>query len=160
MSSRILEWIADSALADWVVSSPYTWPALESIHFVSLCVLFGSLLVIDLRLIGFYRERCAAMVGVLIRLSVAAFAVNLVTGVLFFFGNTYKYVGNAAFNLKLLLIVIAGLNALYYKVRLSHLIDAGEVSRASIAVGSLSLMLWAGVIVCGRMITFYAPLSF
>lgn len=157
MSRDLFAWIPDTSLAAWVVSSPYIWPTLECIHFVSLCVLFGSLLIIDLRLIGFYREPCAPMIEMLIRLALAAFAVNLATGLLFFFGNTFKYVGNAAFELKLLLIMAAGINALFYKVRLSRLVHTDEVSLSSAGVGYLSLLLWAGVIICGRMITFYAP---
>jgi len=157
VTDDIFAWISDTALAGWVISSPYIWPTLESIHFVSLCVLMGSILVIDLRLIGVFRERCAATVAMLARLSLAAFAVNLATGILFFFGNTYKYVGNSAFELKLVLILLAGANAVFYKVRLGHIVDTEEVSWSSIGVGSLSLLLWSGVIVCGRMITFYAP---
>ncbi len=51
MNLTIFAWIADTPLAAWVVSSRYIWPTLECIHFVSLCVLIGSLLIIDLRLI-------------------------------------------------------------------------------------------------------------
>lgn len=155
--SPVFRWISETALADWVVASPYLWPALESIHFVSLCVLFGSLLIIDLRLVGFYRQRCTAIVERLVGVSLIAFSVNLATGVLFFFGNTFKYVGNAAFELKLILIFIAGLNAIFYKLRLSYITDTNDVTAGSRIVGYLSLLLWAGVIVCGRMITFYAP---
>ena len=96
MDLTIFAWIANTPLAAWVVSSTYIWPTLECIHFVSLCVLFGSLLVIDLRLIGFYRDRCAALVQSLIRLSLLAFSVNFLTGVLFFAGNTPKYTNNLA----------------------------------------------------------------
>ena len=85
-----------------------------------------------------------------------AFAMNLITGLLFFAGNTYKYIDNSAFELKLILILIAGLNALFYRWRLSYIVDTEEVTRTSICVGYLSLFLWAGVIICGRMITFYA----
>jgi hypothetical protein len=156
MSAALFRWISDSALADWVVDSPYTWPALESIHFVSLCVLFGGVMMIDLRLIGFFRAPCAGMVAFLVRLSLCAFAVNLATGVLFFFGNTYKYVDNPAFELKLLLILAAGGNALFFKLRLGHIVEGKAVTTSSIAVGYLSLLFWSGVIICGRMITFYA----
>jgi len=156
MNLTIFAWIADTPVAAWVISSAYIWPTLECIHFVSLCVLIGSLLIIDLRLIGFYRERCAPMVQFLIRLSLMAFTVNFSTGALFFSGNTFKYINNLAFELKLILIMVAGINALFYKVRLSHLVDTEEVSRSSISVGYLSLLLWTGVIICGRMITFYA----
>lgn len=157
MNADSFAWIPETAVADWVVSSPYIWPALESIHFVSLCVLMGSLLVIDLRLIGLYRDRCASLVPRLTGLALAAFLVNLATGLLFFAGNTYKYVGNPAFNLKLGLIAVAGLNALFFRFRLRGLLDTGDVTGSSVVVGSLSLLLWSGVIVCGRMITFYAP---
>ncbi len=156
MNLTIFAWIADTPVAAWVISSAYIWPTLECIHFVSLCVLIGSVLIIDLRLIGFYRERCAPMVQFLIRLSLMAFTVNFATGALFFAGNTFKYINNLAFELKLILIMVAGINALFYKVRLSHLVDTEEVTRSSISVGYLSLLLWTGVIICGRMITFYA----
>ncbi|HMB72877.1 MAG TPA: hypothetical protein VKQ06_04850 [Gammaproteobacteria bacterium] len=157
MSSELYAWIADSRLSDWVNSAAYIWPTLESIHFVSLCVLFGSLLIIDLRLIGFFRDACAATVGHLSGLAIAAFSVNLVTGLLFFAGNTSKYVGNPAFEIKLILITAAGVNALFYRLFLRRLAATQDVSTSSVCVGAVSLGLWAGVIVCGRMITFYAP---
>lgn len=156
MNQNALVWIANTPVSAWVNSSEVVWPTLESIHFVSLCVLIGSVLVIDLRLIGFYRDRCASTVRFLIRLSLMAFAVNLVTGLLFISGNTFKYVNNPAFELKIALIMVAGINALYYKMRLSQIADSEEVSASSIGVGFLSLILWTGVIICGRMITFYA----
>lgn len=156
MNLSIFSWVSDTPIASWVISSVYIWPTLECIHFASLCVFIGSLLIIDLRLIGFFRQRCASMVEFLVRLSLLAFAVNFATGLLFFAGNTPKYINNPAFDLKLILILIAGLNALFYKVRLSHLVDTQEVTWSTIGVGYLSLFLWTGVIICGRMITFYA----
>ena len=152
----VLLWISESPLARWVTSSPFIWPALESIHFASLCVLMGALLIVDLRLVGFFRTPCSRMSTFMIRLAIIAFAVNALTGALFFAGNTFKYVGNAAFELKLVLIAVAGLNALAYRFGLSDLVRSDSVSTASIAVGAFSLLLWSGVIICGRMITFYA----
>lgn len=151
-----LAWLADTPLAEWVVSSAVVWPTLECIHFVSLCFFMGGLLVIDLRLTGFYRSSSTAMINKVLRIVLAAFSINFITGVLFFAGNAYKYIDNPAFELKLLLIMIAGLNSLFYKFRLSQLLDTTQVTGASVFVGYFSLLLWAGVIVCGRMITFYA----
>jgi len=156
MSARVFQWMSDSPLGAWVNSSAAIWPTLETLHFVSLCVLMGSILVIDLRLVGFYRERCAPAVARLAGLALLAFAVNAATGVLFLFGNTFKYVGNPAFAIKLVLILAAGTNAAFYQWRLRSLVETEEVTRTSIAVGGISLALWAGVIICGRMITFYA----
>jgi hypothetical protein len=156
MTRVLLAWMANSPVGDWVNSSAYIWPTLECIHFASLCVLMGSLLVIDLRLVGFYRERCAPMIPLMIRLALGAFVANCLTGLLFIAGNTFKYVDNPAFEIKLLLILAAGGNALVYRFRLHQLVDTTAVTPLSIAVGYLSLALWAGVIVCGRMITFFA----
>jgi hypothetical protein len=156
MTRFLLAWMADSPVGDWVNSSAYIWPTLECIHFASLCVLMGSLLVIDLRLVGFYRERCAPMIPWMIRLALGAFVANFLTGLLFIAGNTFKYVDNPAFEIKLLLILAAGVNALVYRFRLHQLVDTTAVTPLSIAVGYLSLALWVGVIICGRMITFFA----
>lgn len=155
--AEYFSWIPGTALADWVVSSPWIWPTLESIHFVALCVLFGSILTIDLRLIGVFRTPCAGVVATLVRIALLAFAVNMATGLLFFAGNTFKYVGNAAFEIKLALIAAAGINVIYYKLRLAHVAGSAATTPQAIAVGTLSLAFWVGVIICGRMITFYAP---
>lgn len=157
MNPDVWAFIADTPVRTWVIGSPYVWPTLESIHFASLCVLMGSILVVDLRLVGVYRKLGPTTVRFLVRLSIAAFVVNMATGLLFFLGNTYKYVDNAAFELKLALIAVAGLNAVFYKWRLERIVESEDVSLSSIGVGCLSLLLWSGVIVCGRMITFYAP---
>ena len=156
MGLEKLGWLADTSLGEWVISSAAIWPTLECIHFVSLCFLMGGMLMIDLRLTGFYRDPCTELINRLLRLVLAAFLVNFTTGVLFFAGNAPKYIDNPAFEIKLSLIILAGLNALYFKFRLSHLLATEEVTGVSKFVGYFSLLLWAGVIVCGRMITFYA----
>ena len=156
MGLEKLGWLADTSLAAWVISSPLIWPTLESIHFVSLCFFFGGMLVIDLRLTGFYRVPCTDMINRLLGLVLAAFLVNFTTGLMFFAGNATKYIDNPAFELKLSLMILAGLNALYFKFRLSHLLTSEAVTGVSAFVGYFSLLLWAGVIVCGRMITFFA----
>ncbi|MBT5558642.1 MAG: hypothetical protein HOJ88_02020 [Proteobacteria bacterium] len=149
-------WLAETPLADWVVSSGVIWPTLECIHFVSLCFFMGGLLIIDLRLTGFYRSCSTATMIKVLRIVLAAFSINFITGILFFAGNAGKYIDNPAFELKLMLIATAGLNALFYKFSLSYLLDTTQVTRTSVFVGYFSILLWAGVIICGRMITFYA----
>ena len=156
MGLEKLGWLADTVLGEWVISSAAIWPTLECIHFVSLCFFMGGMLMIDLRLTGFYLDPCADLINRLLRLVLVAFFVNFSTGLLFFAGNAPKYIDNSAFELKLSLIILAGLNALYFKFRLSHLLATEQVTVASKFVGYFSLLLWAGVIVCGRMITFYA----
>ncbi len=156
MGLEKLAWLADTSLGAWVISSAAIWPTLECIHFVSLCFFMGGMLAIDLRLTGFYRDPCTDMIDRLLRLVLGAFLVNFTSGALFFAGNAPKYIDNPAFEIKLSLIILAGLNAVYFKFRLSHLLATEEVTGVSKFVGYCSLLLWAGVIVCGRMITFFA----
>ena len=109
MGLEKLGWLADTFLGEWVISSAAIWPTLECIHFVSLCFLMGGMLMIDLRLTGFYRDPCTELVNRLLHLVLVAFLVNFTTGVLFFAGNAPKYIDNPAFEIKLSLIILAGL---------------------------------------------------
>ena len=56
MSEAIVSWIEGGTLNTWVLGSSWIWPTMETLHFVGLSLMFGALLVIDLRLAGFFRE--------------------------------------------------------------------------------------------------------
>ncbi|MEM9209294.1 MAG: hypothetical protein AAGA61_08600, partial [Pseudomonadota bacterium] len=135
----------------------WAWPILEIAHFSSLCVLFGCLAPIDLRLAGLGANIPASLQRRLILGAIAAFVVNATSGGLFFTANATKYIDNPAFELKLVLIGLAGCNAVFHHWRLQGAADGVGSSAAARVVGVLSLLLWSGVIICGRMITFYAP---
>ncbi len=156
------EWarrLSESSLADLVVTYYWSWPVLETLHFIGLCVLLGSLLVIDLRLLGLYRQLGAKTAERLAQVAILGFALNLITGIGFLAGNTWKYFNNSAFELKMLLILLAGINALIYQWKLEPLLAGDRITWLSRTVGLVSILLWCLVIICGRMITFFAPLS-
>lgn len=152
----IAHWWADSSLADWVNSSRYIWPTLETLHFLALCVLMGSLLVVDLRLLGLYRSLPATLAERCVQFALAAFTVNLLTGLCFLAGNTWKYWDNPSFQIKLVLMGIAGANALLYQLYAEELIQGQQTTQLMRLIGAISLLCWCGVIICGRMITFTA----
>jgi len=153
----IAQWLNDSALSDWVVGTWFFWPTFETLHFIGLCVFMSGLLVVDFRLLGFYTRLSYQSAQTCIRICLLGFGINLITGVFFLAGNTWKYAeGNLAFEIKMLLILVLGINALIFKFKLEHLLDTKEVTRLSQIVGGVSLVLWCLVIVCGRMITFSA----
>jgi hypothetical protein len=86
------------ALMDWLVSTPinglvlnyaWSWPTLESLHFLALCTLMGSLLIMDLRLIGFNRVIPLQAVHSLMPVAIVSFAINLITGLGFLFGDPH-----------------------------------------------------------------------
>ena len=118
------------------------------------------MLVVDLRLLGFYKELKASTAERLVLIALVGFAINLATGICFLAGNTWKYAeGNLAFDIKLVLLLVLGVNALVYRLKLEDIFQTKEVTNLSRLVGGISLLLWCLVIVCGRMITFFAGYS-
>ena len=152
-----LDWIATN-LGGWVHVLPWTWPIAETIHFFGLCLLLGALLVIDLRLLGVNRLLPAVSVHDLLPIAYIGFGLNLATGILFYVGDPHRYTPNIAFQLKMLLIVLAGLNALYYQMKIHPNMDSLDDSTALPTnvkvVGATSLVLWFGVLSYGRLIPY------
>ena len=155
------------AFADWLVSTPinglvlnyaWSWPTLESLHFLALCLLMGSLLIMDLRLIGFNRIIPLQAVHALMPLAIGSFAVNLITGVAFLFGDPYTYFANWAFWFKMSLIVLAGLNFLVYFTKVEPAIlklgPNDPTPAFAKAVGVMSLVFWFGVLSYGRLLPY------
>ena len=153
----ILDWIAAN-LGYYVYALPWTWPIMETLHFFGLCLLLGGLLVIDLRLLGVNRIIPGISVHDLLPFVIFGFAINLVTGVLFFIGDPHRYAPNIAFQLKIVLIVLAGLNALYYQKNLAPEIDGWtehtEIPMNAKVIGATSLILWFAVLAYGRLIPY------
>ena len=152
---RILTWMENSALAGMIVVNIWVFPTLETLHFIGLILLMGSLLVIDLRYIGFApRIPLNAVLG-LLPVSLIGFAINLTTGILFLFSDPNHYYPNLSFRLKMLAVLLAGLNAVWFKLSLK--LDSPPVDNPRMLVrfiAGLSLLLWTSVIVFGRMIPY------
>ena len=152
-----LDWIATN-LGGWVHVLPWTWPIAETIHFFGLCLLLGALLVIDLRLLGVNRLLPAISVHDLLPIAYVGFGLNLATGILFYVGDPHRYTPNIGFQLKMLLILLAGLNALYYQMKIhpimASLDDSTNLPTNVKAVGATSLVLWFGVLAYGRLIPY------
>lgn len=148
----------DSALNQWIAQTFWLWPVLEISHFVGLSMLLGGLLVIDLRLAGHYRQFSLQATHQLIPLVLVGFFINLVTGILFFYGDPERYATNVGFQLKMLLIVLAGANAGLYYWKLHALVSGWTTDTAATplarAVAYASLLLWFGVLLCGRLIPY------
>ena len=141
----------------------WAWPAAESAHFIGLTLLFGSIAAWDLRLIGLARHVPVAAFHRLIPWAVLGFAINIGTGSLFLVTSPDQYVYNAAFHVKLLCLMLAGANvAVFYLTmfrRVNALGPGVQLPLAARLAGAISLVLWIGVIICGRMITFFRPIG-
>ena len=154
----ILTWMRDSALAGMITNNIWVFPTLETLHFIGLILLMGSLLVMDLRFMGFAPRIPLNAVLAFLPLALIGFAINLITGILFLFSDPYNYYDNLSFRLKMLAVLLAGLNALWFK--LSHSLESmpgqgsGNPGVQIRLMAGISLLLWASVIVFGRMIPY------
>ena len=152
-----LDWIAEN-LGPLMLTLPWTWPIFETLHFFGLCMLLGGLIVIDLRLLGYNKLIPTVASHDLLPIIYTGLAINTITGIGFFIGDPHRYFINISFQLKMLLYVIAGLNALWYQFKLSPRIDAlpngAELPSEARIAGAMSLGLWFGVLILGRLIPY------
>lgn len=157
----LVDAIRGTALHDVVSRSAWMWAVLESLHFIGLSLLMGTIGMFDLRLLGFAKRIPIVALHRLIPLGIAGFALNAATGVLFLSGFPDQYIFNAAFRVKVALILIAGVNVLlfYRRIfsRLSDLRPGDQPPLATRIVGGVSLTCWIGVMAAGRLLTFFRP---
>ena len=145
-------------IGDAMVNLKWGWPASETAHFIGLCLLFGVVLVVDLRMLGFMKGIPFSTLHRLLPWGVLGFGVNVVTGILFFIGAPPDfYVNNPVFIWKLALILVAGANALYFTVfEQAWTLGAGDTPPVAAKVAAASgILVWTGVIFCGQMLPFF-----
>jgi hypothetical protein len=135
-------------------------PFIEATHVLAIAVVFGSILIVDLRLLGLpnVRRPFTVVSHEMLRLTWVAFAVAVVTGALMFAPNAITYFGNTAFRLKMLTLLAAGINMVifqFFTVRSVARWDRDpRAPGAARAAAALSIVLWITVIFLGRWIGF------
>ncbi len=154
----LARFVNETALNEWVNATYWLWPLLEIAHFLGLSLLLGTVLIVDARLAGFIRAVSIREVHRLLPLAGIGFSLNVVTGVLFFCADPYRYAANIAFRLKMVLIVLAGLNALWFVWKIVPAAESwpehGDTSNPAKLIGYASICLWVGVLLLGRLIPY------
>lgn len=154
----LISTLEGSAINGWVLGSSWVWPLLEILHFIGLSLLLGSLLVIDLRLAGFFRGIDIRATHKLLPWTLIGFALNLITGTLFVIGDPVRYFANVGFRVKMLLVVLAGLNALWFYFKIDSAMrdwdPHGDTPALAKTIAFLSLGIWSGVLLLGRLIPY------
>jgi hypothetical protein len=143
-------------VGEFVTETPWMWPTCETLHFVGLSLLLGVVVLVDLRVLGVLKALSFASLHRLLPWAALGFGVNVVTGMLFFVGMPGQYTGNRAFYWKVGLVMLAGVNALYFTLlEEPWSLGSGEDAplTAKIAAGS-AMLLWVGVMYFGSMLPF------
>lgn len=158
----LLGWLQESALATTIRDSLLLFPLLESAHVIGLALVFGTIVIVDLRLLGLAStERpVSRVVADTLVWTWTGFALTVATGLLMFVTNATGYFENTYFRAKIVLLALAGLNAAVFQFavwptreRWQRGPQAPPLGRA---VAVASVVLWLAVIVAGRMIGFTA----
>lgn len=158
MIQTLVQAIEGSTINNWVLATYWLWPLMEILHFVGLTLLLGAMLIIDLRLAGFMRQMRVSSTHVLLPWATIGFSINLITGVLFFLGDPGRYAINIGFQIKMILVLIAGLNALWYVLKVNPLMQSwdpyGDTPGIAKLIAYVSLGTWFGVLLLGRLIPY------
>lgn len=152
-------WLKSTRLSWAVTHYPWIWPASETLHFIGLAMLVGVIWLLDLRILGVAKRLPLGPLQKLVPFGIAGFVINMITGALFFAGDPFQYIHNIAFQLKILFIILAGVNvSLFYITPIGRHADAvGPGEDASIPakiIAASSIVLWFGVMYMGRMLPF------
>jgi hypothetical protein len=152
------KWLGATRASAMVLASPVAWPACETLHFIGLALLIGTVFALDLRMLGVFKGLSIGGLHRLSRWGIVGFSICFLTGLVFFVGAPSQYIRNPIFYLKLLAIVLAGVNALVFEFKiLPEMTDLGPDSVAPYSAkltAAVSIVLWICVMFFGRMLPF------
>jgi hypothetical protein len=158
--SSYLKAVEAWSLASRIRQSLYLFPFTEASHVIGLALVFGTILVIDLRLLGVASAHrpLKRMESDILKWTWGAFALTALTGGLMFITNAQVYYHNFYFRMKMVLLVLAGVNLLVFELTTASRMRRADASAAPPIAGKaaavLSLVLWVSIIFMGRLIGF------
>ena len=157
MVVEFLQWIQGASLS--VAVAEKWFPVVESLHVIALATVAGSIFIVDSRLLGVASAKLpfTYVSDRLLPWTWGAFGGAAITGTLMFMGNAIAYYANTPFRVKMLLLLLAGLNMLFFQLVTFRGVAKWNSNRppaAARAAGFISIALWCGVIAFGRWIGF------
>ena len=151
--------IESSGVGRLLRESLWAYPIAETLHIVGLATLYGSVLIVDLRLLGLNRSLpVSRLARHALPWTVGAFLLVMVTGLLMFTAHAEDFLTNRVFIFKMGLIATAGVNAALLHTGVMRTVAAWDVnvmppSRVRLSA-VFSILLWTTVIACGRLLAY------
>ena len=155
-----IKWLEGTWLSTLIRDAKWLFPMIEMVHLFGIVTLVGTTLALDLRLMDLWlrRWRVSLLASSLLPWSWAAFVVMVSTGAGLFVSDPMRFFYNASFRIKMLLILLAGLNAFAFQITAFRSVEKWDLNAdtpwgAKVA-GFCSLVLWFGIVAAGRWIAF------
>jgi len=151
----IFQAIESWSLALFLRGSIWAYPLVNTLHLLGIALLIGSLATLDLRVLGVWRRVPAAgLASVVLPVALAGFGLAVIAGPLLFLVQAKTYAALWLFQIKMALLVLAVVNAIFFmrSVAWRRFRKGGEASAGLRMSALLSLLLWLGVLVFGRLI--------
>jgi hypothetical protein len=155
------QWLENAPLGTAVRESGWLFPTIETFHLFGIISLVASTSLLDLRLLNLALrgESVSKLAAKCLSWAWGGFAVQVVTGFLLFSSEATKMYGSRVFQIKMLLILLAGVNALAFHVlayrKVAEWENAPVTPLAAKFAGCVSILLWFGIIAAGRWISYY-----
>jgi hypothetical protein len=161
------QWLQQTPFSVQIRESDWTYPIIESVHVLGLCLFVGLLLLWDLRLVGVTLQRISVseVWKRLIPWITLGALIMVVSGLLLFASEPLRFYGNIFFRIKALGLFLALLNALAFHFGVERRLvewDTADVTpRAARVAGAVSIFLWALIVVTGRFVAYnwFPPLA-
>jgi hypothetical protein len=156
---QALTWLQDRSFPTDIRESVWLFPTIETVHVFALVLVVGSIMTVDLRLLGITNKDrpFSQLAAEMLPWTWVAFAIAATAGLLMFSSKALIYYGNIPFRIKMLCLVLAGFNMLvFHRVGARHLAswDSGKPPKAAKFAGAASLLLWTAIVAAGRWIGF------
>jgi len=156
---NFVRWLNDTPISVYLREGDWPFPIIETIHILGLGFSVGTVMWLDLRLLKLTMREVpvADVIDQLEPWAMGGFAVMLVSGSLLILSEPLKCYNTIAFRIKVVLLILAALNVLYFHKRVMHNVDEWDQNmpwRAKM-VGALSLVLWLGVVIAGRWTAYF-----
>lgn len=154
------QWMGDTWWSTGLHESRYAYDLIESVHVWTLCLFFGLTVMFDLRLLGWVMREVpvSEVARRFLPWTIFGFIIMVISGAVLFSAIPLRSYQSIFFRAKMLMLVLAGVNVLIFHSGVYRRVEKWDLAavpprRARVA-GALSLVLWIGVVLAGRMIAY------
>ncbi|MBI79793.1 MAG: hypothetical protein VYC50_01855 [Pseudomonadota bacterium] len=135
----------------------WAWPAMEAVHFIGMALIFGSLGLISVRILGYSSSLPFAPLHRLLPLGVLGFVVNIITGMFFFIADSGRYVAMDGFPPKIIAMMIGGITIIYLTTfdDVWNLKEGEDAPLRAKLMAAITILSWGAVIAFGRLLPYY-----